>query len=169
MPGRSLRFASDTIPPTTADLTQTMRVPIIEHILSWHAVKKVPTSAIRATIGGLNDDIFLGAPARTLLFDSCNTETEFVLPFEFDDPKQTYRLDYIFREKQILGDEGQFLASWGYVFRTAPPDRVGWQEVELADGTRLFQERAFERLLTPDHEVEIHPKWIAPIVKGELF
>ena len=151
-----------------------MRVPVIEHVLSWHAVTEVPVDEIRLIHGGVNNADFLGAPAETLLFDSATIDTEFVLPLRFDDPRQTFRVDYIFREMQILNAAGGREATWGWVFRSSPPDRIGWAEVNLADGSRLFQLRDFRNLLKSGCEFgplddRCWPSWLAPIGEGKLL
>lgn len=173
--GRHTRYRSDVSRPVHADTSVMFRIPMIEHILSWHAVKKVPTDAIRKALGGINNAEFLGVPARRLLFDDCNVDTEFVLPFAFDDPRQTFRVDYIFREMQILNAAGTFVASWGYEYRDTPDLGIrGWQEIEWSDGSRLFNERNFGNLLwtePSDNPLDPRnwPSWLAPIFEGKLL
>lgn len=173
-PNRNLRYTSDASPPVAADNQTLYRIPIVEHVLSWHAVKKVPRAAIRKAIGGINNAEFLGVPAKRLLFDSCNVDTEFVLPFAFDDPRQTFRVDYIFRDMQIFNAAGTFLASWNYAYRDQPPGRRGWNEVAFSDGGKAYEERNFGNLLATepsDNPLDPRnwPSWLAPIFEGKLL
>ena len=62
----------------TAAFPTFVRVPVIEHYLTWHRVTQLPWELIRASFGTLNDATFLGADPATLLFDGITADPEFV-------------------------------------------------------------------------------------------
>lgn len=123
------------------------RLPILEHHLTWHRVVSPPYRAIRKSIGTLNKAEFLGANIDTLLFDGASLDTEFLIPEDLGDPKQTWALTYLFREKRIIDGDGAFIGGWNYAYRSIPAGEAGWHEVVDSAGSKVYGSTDFENLI----------------------
>ena len=102
-----------------------VRVPIVEHHLTWHRVVSPPWDAIRRCVGTVNDAEFLGAAAGTVLFDGCTTEPEFLRIGELAQAELASRIEYIFPvptvryavvDQQIDDHITGIVAAVGYIF-----------------------------------------------------
>ena len=78
-----------------------MRVPVIEHLLTWHRVVSPPWAAIRNATGMVNAAGFLGAAAETVLFDGATAKKQFLGIDGTGLATFGWRLTYTFREKTI--------------------------------------------------------------------
>jgi len=56
---------------------------------------------------------------------------------------------YVFKEKQIF-DGGNFKGGWNYVYREAPADKVGWQQVQFNNGDLPYRETDFDPLFNAE-------------------
>lgn len=153
LPGRAMTWgdwtaemigglATDPVPPVPPDAYSTVRVPVEEHVYSWHQIIKPPETAIRALLGTVNAEewslphrrIQGVAPSTpyTLLFDSATMETEYLTLDDLQKPKFFWRLNYTFREKAIKAlDYFDAMQTYGWVhtWRSEPVDSPGWDRL----------------------------------------
>ena len=106
LPGQSLYWEGDPTCPVPPDVLPTLRIPVIEHQVTWRRVPAPPWDAIRNCTGAVNNDSFLGAAAETVLFDGAKADREFTGLGDFLEPQFGWRLTYVFREKLIKVVEG---------------------------------------------------------------
>ena len=122
-----------------------IRVPVVEHRLTWHRVVRPPWQAIRECAGTVNDDVFIGAAAGTVLFDGASAEREFIRVDELAKAELGWRLAYVFRERAIKTLDGS-IVGWNHTYRSLPADDPGWDRLIDANGNRPYQSGNFARL-----------------------
>jgi len=122
-----------------------VRVPIVEHHLTWHRVVRPPWDAIRQCVGTVNGAEFLGAAAGTVLFDGCTTEPEFLRIGELAQAELASRIEYVFREKAIKTGDGE-IVGYNHAYRPLPANDPGWDELADPAGNRPYRESDFSAL-----------------------
>lgn len=120
--------------PVGRDVMGVLRIPIVEHHISWHRVIRPPWAAIRSTNGCVNNASFLGAPAETVLFEAPTMEKEFIGFDSLQVPEFGWRMNYTFREKTIKAFGGATTYGWNHTYRGEPADDPGWDKVVNANG-----------------------------------
>jgi hypothetical protein len=110
LPGVSIRWARGDSVPVPKDSSQTIRVPITEHHLTWSRVTKPPIAAMQARIGKVNDAKWNGYHKETLLYEGSTLAREFV-GFPSTDPLADlkgdwgpWKVGHVFRELVIATD-----------------------------------------------------------------
>ncbi len=140
----TLKWNDQPNQPVDADITPTIRVPIIEHHVTWHRVINPPWATIRSQIGSVNSVGIFGFDAGFLLFDGCTADREFTGIDQLNEPQFGYRMSYVFREKHInvLGavDKG-----WQFTYRTKPENNPGWDTLIDGAGNNIY--------VTADHNL----------------
>lgn len=138
---------------TPSEAIPTIRIPIVDHALTWHRVTNPPWGAMRSCAGTINFGFFFGALPGTLLFDGAEVESVYYLFAGTGAVTPGYRVSYHFLEKQLT-DQNGLIYGWNYTWRdeTGPDAEVGWFRMcraaksaydgtltaELVDGEKLF-------------------------------
>jgi hypothetical protein len=106
-------------------------VPQTEYQVEWNYVDEPPVDVHRFLIGKTNDDVFMSAPAGTLLFEGFEIDESFRV--NSADP-MTWKVLVTLRERRTLADGTIY--GWNQTFRANPP---GWQTKLFGDpGEPLF-------------------------------
>jgi hypothetical protein len=150
LPSHGLAWQSAATLPVAPDAVPTLRLPIVEHHVTWHRVVQPPWEAIRECVGAVNNDLFLGAAAETLLCDGAKADRELA---GFDDlhaPQCAWRIIYVFREKAIKvldATAGPVVYGWNHAYHAllASP---GWDRLVDADGNCLYRTADFATLFS---------------------
>ncbi len=127
----------------------TLRIPVIEHQVTWRRVPDPPWDAIRNCAGAVNNDSFLGAAAETLLFDGAKADCEFTGLGDFLEPQFGWRLTYVFREKLIKvveGVGGPQTYGWNHTYRDVPFPYSEWDRLVDQNGSPLYATADFSAL-----------------------
>ena len=103
LPKQALKWQVDPNIPVPEEIKAVLRLPIIEHRLSWTRVISPPWDAIRSLVGKVNFLPFIGLGAEQLLFDGCRSTRDFITFDELNAPQYGWKLDYIFRQRTIHG------------------------------------------------------------------
>jgi len=138
-----LRWENHATLPVPAEAVPPLRVPIIEHELTWTGVESPPWGAIRAATGCVNALPFLGAATGTILFDGATASRQFT-GLAGGEVRYGWRLRYVFREKAVKLSGG--VAGWNHAYRSLPADGPGWERLVDATGHRLYTETDFAGL-----------------------
>lgn len=117
IPTGNLQWQDEPAEPTPKEGGAMIRVPIIEHHLTWHRVARVPGAAIRNCIGRTNNAAFMGAPAGSVLFDAPTLEREFTTFNTFNSGTWAWRVGYIFLERY---------PAWVKTYRASPNTAPDW-------------------------------------------
>ena len=146
LPGQSFHWQADPTCPVPPDVLPTLRIPVIEHHVTWQRVLDPPWDAIRSCTGAVNDASFLGADAETVLFDGAKADREFTGLGDFLEPQFGWRLTYIFREKLIKvaeGLDGTQTYGWNHTYRDVPYPYSCWDRLVDPDGCPLYKTEDF--------------------------
>jgi len=128
---------------------------VIEHTFTWYNVTKPPFTAIRELAGTVNSVPWppqgqkFQAPRGTLLFDNASGSVRTYTNPEPNVAQPGWTITYVFKEKQIF-DGGNFKGGWNYVYREAPADKVGWQQVQFNNGDLPYRETDFDPLFNAE-------------------
>jgi hypothetical protein len=147
LPGYGLRWESAASVPVPPEAVPTVRVPIVEHHLTWHGVASPPWSAIRAAAGAINSMPFLGAAPETVLLDGAKAVPELAGFDSSGGPQFAWRITYLFREKSIKlfsADSGATYG-WNHAYRGVPPDSC-WDRLLDGAGNPLYTTADFSQL-----------------------
>ena len=87
--------------PGAAGRAPTLRIPIVEHHVTWHRVIDPPWDAIRAAPGTVNDCDFMGGRGRNRPLRRRQGHREFTGLDDFLQPQFGWAITYVFREKAI--------------------------------------------------------------------
>lgn len=142
-----LKWESDSTLPVPPSCEPRLRIPVVEHHVTWHRVWNPPWAAIRAAIGRVNQTEIFSAPAGTLLFDGCRADKEFVGFDSLAQPELCWRISYIFRERKINDLASQTTYGWQHSWRPLPAGTAGFDRLlrgndpiyNQADFSSLFQ------------------------------
>ena len=115
--------------PTAA--VPTLRIPIVRHHLTWHRVVGPPWQAIRECVGTVNNGLFLGAAAETMLFDGATAQREFLRISGLAAAELAWRISYVFRERAVKTGDGT-IVGFNHAYRSLPTNDPDWDR--LADG-----------------------------------
>ncbi len=151
LPGQALQWQSDPSAPVPPDAAPTLRIPIVEHHVTWHRVIDPPWDAIRACAGTVNDSDFMGAAAETALFDGARASREFAGMDDLLQPQFGWAITYVFREKAIKildAGDGQETYGWNHCYRDVPPAAACWDKLVDACGNTLYKTSDFTTLFT---------------------
>jgi len=133
------------VPP---EALPTIRVPIVEHHVTWHRVVNPPWSAIRDCIGTVNAAAFMGAGTETVLFDGAKAEKQFVRIDQLETPQFGWKITYVFREKAVKynGASGPMVAGWNHAYRSLPVDDPNWDRLIDRNSQGLYRKSDFSPL-----------------------
>jgi hypothetical protein len=145
LPGHALAWAGAAEVPVPPEAVPPIYVPIVEHQFTWHQVVRPPWEAIRTSVGTVNDAVFLGAAAATVLFAGATAEREFIRIDELANPALSWRIGYLFREKAVKTPDDS-IAGWNHAYRSLPADDPGWDELVDAHGNRPYLSSDFSPL-----------------------
>jgi len=149
VPGQALQWQNAANVPVPEELKAVKRIPIIEHHLSWKRVITPPWSAIRSTVGKVNNAAFIGVGAEQLLFDSCRADKEFIQVDELQSPQYGWRLDYVFRQRTItgLGANQDNTFGWNHFWRSLG-DVPAWDRLIVGgnENARMYELASFSPL-----------------------
>ena len=147
LPPYALRWAADLATPLADAAAPVVRIPIVEHHLTWHYVVRPPWEAIRRCTGAVNADAMLGAAAETLLLDGVKAERQLA---GLDDLQQTrfgWQLSYVFREKAVKVLVGDAVYGWNHGFGSPPNPEACWDRLVDQNGFALYRTVDFGPLL----------------------
>ncbi|MBN2476898.1 MAG: hypothetical protein JXB62_19985 [Pirellulales bacterium] len=128
-----------------AEIEPALRVPTIEHDLTWHRVLDPPWAAIRNGVGTVNAQPFLGAAAGTVLLCGARAEREFINIDRFASPELAWQVRYVLLEKAVKAAGGDSVG-WNHAYRSLPADAPGWDELTDPGGNRLYASTDFTQL-----------------------
>ncbi len=137
LPVHSMAWDSDATIPVPPEAVATVRVPIVEHHVTWHHVVNPPWGAIRQSVGTVNEGQFLGAAAETVLFDGARADKQFIRVDELQQPEFGWQIAYVFREKAIKHNGQTY--GWNHAYRSLPADDPGWDKLADAAGQTPYQ------------------------------
>jgi hypothetical protein len=149
LPGQSLQWQSDATLPVPPEAVPTLRVPIIEHHVTWQRVINPPWDAIRACVGSVNAASFLGAAAETLLFDGAKADRQFTGLDDLQEPQFGWRITYVFREKTIRvldAANDQATYGWNHCYCSVPLPSAGWDRLVDSQGNAFYRTADFSPL-----------------------
>ena len=149
VPGVGLQWQSSSTAPVSPDSVPALRVPIVEHHVTWRRVLDPPWDAIRACTGTVNSATFLGAAAATLLFEGAKVDREFTGLDDLQQPQYGWRVSYLFREKAIkvlVASDDTNTYGWNHSYRDAPYPYSGWDQLQDPSGNTLYQTADFTTL-----------------------
>ncbi len=129
--------------PQTA--VPTIRIPIVEHHLTWHRVVRPPWQAMRQCVGTVNSGTFLGAAAETVLCDGATAEREFLRVSGSADTELAWRISYVFREKAVKTGDGS-IVGFNHSYRSLPTNDPGWDRLVDGAGNRPYPSGDFTPL-----------------------
>lgn len=115
----------------------TQRIPITEHHYAWNYVLQPPFAAINASIGKVNETVWHGYPAETVLFDSYSMDIQFIILDDGSLPLTLWQLTYVFRERRVNLPDGS-VGGWQYVYLN-DAGNVGWAKVTDPDGNPMYK------------------------------
>jgi len=140
-----LTWDSDSTLPVPPTCEPRLRVPVIEHHITWHRVLNPPWSAIRSAIGRVNSAEMFGAAAGTVLFDGCRADKEFIGFDSLARPELCWRITYVFRERKLCNPGSSTPLGWQHTWRPLPAGTAGFDR--LMRGTDpLYNEADFSTL-----------------------
>ncbi|MCE5301847.1 MAG: hypothetical protein LLF97_01910 [Planctomycetaceae bacterium] len=147
--GDDLQWENEPSAEVPAEAIGAIRIPIVEHRLSWRRVVRPPWTAIRAAAGAVNDAEFLGAAAGSLMFDGAAAEHEFIRISDTDDVEFAWRLEYIFRERNARLLIPGVMAGWNHQYRPTPIGSANWDRLHSVaqDAHFLYRTCDFGALL----------------------
>jgi hypothetical protein len=137
LPARAFKFTGGPTTPLEDDRPLGMRLPVVNHTLTWRNVARVPEETVRRLRGTLNNATFLGAPRGGVLFLGARTLGR----QQFDGSVQ-YEVEYLFRERTApkIADPATVVGhNWFYY----PPGSSGehwFQIVNSGSGAPLYAE-----------------------------
>jgi hypothetical protein len=149
LPGHALLWQSDGTLPVTPDAVPTLRVPIVEHCVTWQRVASPPWSAIRACVGAVNASEFLSAAAETVLLDGARASRQFIGLDDLGQPQFGWRLTYVFREKTLKildDDQGDLAYGWNHSYRADADNQIHWDRLVDDAGNALYRAVDFSPL-----------------------
>jgi hypothetical protein len=153
LPAGAVQWSGDPSGAASGDAVPVLRIPITEHFVTWHRVVSPPWSAIRACTGAVNDGLFLGASAETLLFAGAKADRRLA---GLDDQQQAlcgWRVTYLFREKtiQALGGSQQSEAvGWNHGYRVETGVAGHWEKLIDQGGNTLYPAVDFGAMFRPE-------------------
>lgn len=128
LPGLHVRWARNENLPVPKDAADTIRVPIVEHHLTWHRVTAPPIEAMRERVGKVNDALWNGYKKETLLYEGSTLDRQFI-GFPPVDPLgnppggwNPWKVTHVFREKILEDVNVATTSAGGNVFQT----HIGW-------------------------------------------
>ncbi|REJ89979.1 MAG: hypothetical protein DWQ35_17325 [Planctomycetota bacterium] len=144
IPGRVWRWATGPdfgkLPP---DFNPNVVIPSDSFQLTWHRVAAPNWEVLRDLRGKVNSQVFLGAPAGTVLFLGAEISRQ----FEFVGDDGFWQVDFAFAERAIdLIGSGK--AGWNYFFRENSFGGDHWTEVEDLDGNQPYASADLATLFT---------------------
>ena len=145
LPSHSLSWVDEYEAPVPPQSVPTIRVPVVEHHVTWHRVVNPPWAAIRNCVATVNNAAFMGAAAATVLLDGATAEREFIRIDDLGHPELGWRLGYVFREKAVKSGDGN-VVGWNHRYRSLPAGDPGWDELVDAAGERLYRSSDFATL-----------------------
>ena len=137
LPAQSLVWQDEPDVPVASEAAPSVRIPVIEHHVTWHRVVSPPWEAIRARQGTLNNGAFLGAPAGTVLLDGVTAAREFLRFDGLDKAELGWQIGYVFREKAVKTPDSTS-PGWNHAYRSLPADDPGWDQPADANGNRPY-------------------------------
>ncbi|MEN6406837.1 MAG: hypothetical protein ABFC77_10225 [Thermoguttaceae bacterium] len=140
--GDDLQWEDEPSAEVPVEAIGAIRIPIVEHRLTWRRVVRPPWTAIRAATGTVNDAKFLGAAAGTLMFDGAAAEHEFLRISDADDVEFAWRLEYIFRERTARLLIPGVAAGWNHQYRPTPIGSANWDRLHSVAQSNHFIYRA---------------------------
>ncbi len=152
LPKQFLVWENDPLAPIPEEVKATLRLPIIEHRLSWSRVSSPPWEAIRKTIGLVNNGVFIGLGEEELLFEGCRAMKEFITLDELQAPEYGWKLDYLFRQRTIQawevpeegGPERRITHGWNHFWK--PIGGQGWDRIINAFSQGMYGTADFNLL-----------------------
>jgi hypothetical protein len=141
LPGQSLQWQSGATIPVPPEVVPTLRIPVVEHHVTWHRVLDPPWDAIRSCAGAINSADFMGAAAETVLFDGAKASREFTGMDSFLAPQFGWKITYVFREKaiKVLAASGSGTTyGWNHTYRDLPAPQSCWDRLVDRCGNTLY-------------------------------
>lgn len=110
-------------------------IPMLEHQLTFHRVLVPMYSAMRASIGTLNNATFEGATTGSLLYLGAELQQT-----KMSDGSAPWQIDHRFAERII---DGNTSIGWNYFF---DPDAGTWRQLQTLSGAKLYLTSNFGNL-----------------------
>lgn len=132
--GTTVDYRMSTAVEQVVSEQSTLSVPVIAHHVIWQPVGQPPWTAIRTSVGSVNQATFLGASAGTLLLASVASSRVFT-GIEDQQPQYAWRIHYVFKE--WVAQTGLGWQSVLGVVEAAPPG--GEPACRNADFSALLQ------------------------------
>lgn len=158
--GSDLEGSSPVRTQVSEDAKATILIPLIDHVVTWNEVPYPPWKAIREASGNVNNATFrvpvngLQVSKECLLFEGCQSKTEFKFGLKNLSMTQTWSLTYTFKQRELLALGGDVLTvdgdagpvGWNHAYR----DEIGKWDVPKTtneDGEdRIYSSYDFKKL-----------------------
>jgi hypothetical protein len=144
IPSQSMQWYGASGVPVPPEAVPTVRVPVVEHHITWHRVINPPWTTIHNSVGTVNSAAFMGSPAETVLLDGVTADKEFVNIDSLNAPQFGWRIRYVFREKAIKS--GGNVYGWNHAYRSLPADDPGWSKLVDQASEGLYRTSEFTPL-----------------------
>lgn len=126
-------------PPQPADSKHGfILIPLLEYQVEWDAVSAFPSGTVLQNVGSVNDGVFMGAEAGTLLFEGCDQDESFKMGL--GDQRCT-KATFVFKCRRIVS--GGSVYGWNHDFDDVTKS---WKEIRLADGNPRYRQATFTNL-----------------------
>jgi len=149
--GQNMYWHSDPTLPVPPEAVPTLRVPVVEHQITWHRVVAPPWEAIRRCVGAVNAGPFLGAAAETVLLDGATAQRQLLGLDSQRQPQLGWRIVYLFRERTVTVGGQSY--GWNHRYRCLPQQSPGWDRLVDGAGNPLYRTADF----TPLFQMETLP------------
>jgi hypothetical protein len=144
VPGRVWHYDDPpTNPALPADIIPNLFLPSGRFRLTWHRVPLPPWEVIRDIRGKVNNDVFLGSPAQTVLFMGARISHN----FHFSASGGFWTVEYHFAERAMsLASGGK--AGWNHEYKETAVGGEHWIEIADASGNPPYHLSDFGSLFT---------------------
>lgn len=147
VPGRGLEWSAGV--PVGQDTHATIRIPLVEHIVTWHRVKYPPWQAIDENTGKvIGFTTKLPGHGRiyqldTLLFEGGESDREFQIGLN---ATETWQMTYTFKERRVTslrpGVASATIIGWNHLYR---PETGDWSR-PFVQGTSADPKYMYDKI-----------------------
>jgi hypothetical protein len=140
VPSSAAKWEDDETVPVPEDVNAGILIPLARISLQWDFVDDPPIDRLESLIGKINNGVFLGRAAETILFENYDVSETFR---DSPDEMHTHRVGLDFSVRSIPTGGGT--VGWNHDYREQP---AGWAKLLLSDGNPRYKTDDFSGILT---------------------